>query len=279
MKPILHCLRPLAALLVTVMVWPLGAQELAQSVAVVLSTQGARSTVAGQARPLAVLDTLVAGSRVELAPGAQLVLATADTVWDLSGPGRVSVDAAGAHALDASARVMRRSAPSPQLLRLRPERVVQGAVKMRGDAQASLELLSPRGLVFNPAAWVFTWQGPGGKQRVELIDDEGELLASEELETMVWRLPSKLKLEGGREYLWRVLITDSNGKLREARTAFSVLPLSESRAWQAAAPQRSAPVAERVRYALALEQRGLESAARQAWQELKQDLPELEAKR
>lgn len=279
MNPTRHLLRPISTLLAVLLASPLAAQDLAQSIAVVLSVQGARSTLAGQPRPLNVLDTLASGSRIELAPGAALVLATADGVWDVSGPGRVSVDASGAHATDESARVQRRATPNPQLLRIRPERVVQGAVKMRGEAAADLELMAPRGLVLDQEAWLFTWQGPVGKQRVELIDDEGELLASEELDGKLWRLPGKVKLQADREYLWRVLIPEANGRIREARAGFSLLSQPESRAWLAAAPPRSAPVAERVRYALALEQRGLESAAKLAWQELKQDLPELGAKR
>ncbi|MEG2154212.1 MAG: hypothetical protein RRY41_04505 [Burkholderiaceae bacterium] len=182
-------------------------------------------------------------------------------------------------ALDAGAHVFKRAPLAARSLKLVPERVVQGAVKMRGQNESPLMLVGPRGAVMAREGLTLEWRGPAGTYRVELIDDDGRVVAAAELDRFSWLLPPAIRLVEGASYLWRVIALDAPGTRREARAEFSLLFAAERRQWMATRPSGQASVAERTRYALALEQRGLNAAAAAQWRELALERPALAQRR
>lgn len=247
---------------------------LERPVAVVLDLRGQAELRTGDINaPLQMLDTLPSGAVLRLAPGANVVAGYANAVWDLRGNGRFEVRADGIAALDPGASAKLRPAPPSRSLRLVPEQVVQGAVKMRA-AVATVVLAQPRGTVMAGEGLVFRWTGPAASFRFELIDDDGLVVAMTETEQHEWRAPATLRLNAEETYLWRVSWVDGSTR-REARAEFSLLSAAERAQWQAARPGAKASVAERSRYALALEQRGLVLEAAAMWRELALERPQV----
>jgi hypothetical protein len=247
-------------------------------VAVVLDLSGqARVQAPGaQDAKLALLQTLPEGSVLVLAGPARVALGYPREVLELQGAGRYRVGAQSVTALDAGARVSTPPAPAAvRALTLVPGRVAQGAVRMRGADSTELVLVQPRGTQWERNGLLFQWQGPPGRQTLELIDDQGELVASAELDRQEWSAPPVLRLEEGRDYVWRVTVSDAKGAQREARAGFRLLPAAQRSALVDARPAPSATVAERIRYALALEQAGLQEEAQRAWLLLARERPAL----
>jgi hypothetical protein len=260
---------------------PLVAARLAHAqapVAVVLDLSGqARWQAPGaQAAPLAMLQPLPEGSEVVLAGPASVVIGYPREVLVLQGAGRYRVGPQTVAALDTGARVRPQATPSTaRALTLMPDRVAQGAVRMRGADATELVLAEPRGTQWERTGLLFRWQGPPGMQRLELIDDQGERVASAELDRHEWSPPVVLRLDEGRDYTWRVMVSDAKGAAREARAVFRLLPAAQRAALTEARPGPGASVAERTRYALALEQAGLHEQAQRAWQLLARERPVL----
>lgn len=247
-------------------------------VAVVLDLSGqAQVQAPGQAgAALALLQTLPDGAVIELGGAARVALGYPREVLELRGAGRYRVGAQSVTALDAGARVRSQAAPpASRLLILAPERVAQGAVRMRGSDSTELVLAQPRGTQWERSGLLFQWQGPAGRQRLELIDDQGELVASAELDRHEWSPPPVLRLDEGRDYVWRVSVSDAKGAPREARASFRLLPAVQRVALTEGRPAPGANVAERTRYALALEQAGLQDEAQRAWRLLARERPVL----
>lgn len=247
-------------------------------VAVVLDLSGqARMQAPGQAgASLALLQTLPEGTVLELSGAARVALGYPRQVLELQGAGRYRVGPQSVAALDAGTSVRTPAAPpASRLLILAPERVAQGAVRMRGSDSTELVLAQPRGTQWERAGLLFQWQGPAGRQRLELIDDQGELVASAELDRHEWSPPPVLRLDEGRDYVWRVTVSDAKGTSREARASFRLLPAEERVALTEARPLPVASVAERTRYALALEQAGLQDESQRAWRLLARERPAL----
>ncbi|MEF9995824.1 MAG: hypothetical protein RR784_04490 [Burkholderiaceae bacterium] len=92
--------------------------------------------------------------------------------------GRYEVRRDSIVALDAGARVFKRVPLAARSLKLVPERVAQGAVKMRGQNESPLMLVGPRGAVMAREGLTLEWRGPAGTYRVELIDDDGRVVAA-----------------------------------------------------------------------------------------------------
>lgn len=247
-------------------------------VAVVLDLAGQarmQAPGAGDSR-LSLLQILPEGSVLVLTGSSRVALGYSREVFELQGAGRYRVGARSVTALDAGAHVRpHRAAPAARALTFVPERVAQGAVRMRGADSTELVLAQPRGTQWERSGLLFQWQGPPGRQRLELIDDQGELVASAELDRQEWSPPPVLRLEEGRDYVWRVTVSDAKGAPREARASFRLLPVAQRTQLAAAHPAADASVAERVRYALALEQAGLQEAAQRAWQVLARERPAL----
>jgi hypothetical protein len=70
-------------------------------------------------------------------------------------------------------------------------------------------------------------------------------------------------------------VSDAKGVQREARAGFRLLPAAQRSALVDARPAAGASVAERIRYALALEQAGLQEEAQRAWLLLARERPAL----
>lgn len=271
-------MRTLAKLIIGLVLAAAGLARAQAPVAVVLDLSGqARVQAPGaQDAKLALLQTLPEGSVLVLAGPARVALGYPREVLELQGAGRYRVGAQSVTALDPGARVSTPIAPAAvRALTLVPGRVAQGAVRMRGADSAELVIVQPRDTQWERSGLLFQWQGPPGRQTLELIDDQGDVVASAELDRQEWSPPPVLRLDEGRDYVWRVTVSDAKGVQREARAAFRLLPAAQRTALADARPAAGASVAERTRYALALEQAGLQEQAQRAWLLLARERPAL----
>ena len=108
----------------------------AQPVAVVVDTAGAGSVKVGDAtNKAAIFELLPAYAVLQLGASGRMVVLymRSGDEFTIDGPSTVSVGASQLVAMDGRAPV-RRTPPAGQEVRLRPERVAQGGVVMRGVA-------------------------------------------------------------------------------------------------------------------------------------------------
>jgi|RhiMethySRZTD1v2_1073278.scaffolds.fasta_scaffold68001_3 hypothetical protein len=212
--------------------------------------------------PLKLLAELPANAELALAGDSQVVLFyLADgNEWTLKGPGRFRLAAQAPLAQKGAAVPRARvSAAAFQDLKLRPGRLAQGGVVMRGKG-----LLSPvREVVLGPDVR-FIWEslGEGVVYQFELVDTTGQRLFQSETPDTEVRLPAGLQLTPGNEYYWSIRGRDAAGTQTFYRAAeFQMADTATRRRLESARPGPDAAVADRVLYAALLDGAGAHSAA------------------
>ncbi len=252
----------------------LAQQAATQPVAIVTDVQGAATYGSAVASPVSILSQLNAGDRMKLTPGARVaMLYYADGAqFDARGPGTVVLDASRPRASE-GAVVEPRPTAGGSAVRLKSAGLVQGAVVMRN---IGLRVVAPDPLVLSTRpelAW--TDSRAEATYDVSLIDAAGTKVFQTATSTRSVTLPESVKLVPGRSYAVQVAARVRDIGVQTARAEFKIAP-DDLRAQAAALAPKSpdAPVAERVAYALWLDQNELRDEARKWWAGLAQARPE-----
>jgi hypothetical protein len=221
--------------------------------------------------PLSILTELRDGARVRLDPGARLVALYVGSgeQYDAAGPGDVEFRAARPEATG-GASVVRRPGRD---IRLRTTGLAQGGLIVRS---AGLRLLTPVASTVLEPSPEFVWQDlrSGVRYRFVLAEEGGATVLEAETEARSLRLPSGRALRSGARYRWEISVPVEGGQSQTVTATFRMAS-PELRAQAAAMrPGGASSVAERVAYALWLEQNGLQDEARRWWRELSAARPE-----
>lgn len=212
--------------------------------------------------PLKLLAEVQANTELALAEGSQVVLFyLADgNEWTLKGPGRFRLAAKAPVPVKGAAAPQVKSAGTAfQELKLRPGRLTQGGVVMRGR-----RLVSPVGETVLGPDVRFAWEsfGDGITYQLELVDSAGTRLFNAETTDTELVLPGAVQLTPGGEYYWSVRGRDGTGAQAFYRAAeFRMADIATRRRLEAARPAPDAPVADRVLYAALLDAAGARSDA------------------
>lgn len=251
----------------------------AQPIAIVTDVQGTALYGAAAAAPVSILSQLNAGDRVRLSPGARMaVLYYADGAqFDIRGPGAVALEANRPRPSDGAVAEPRPTAGMPAV-RLKSGGLVQGGMVMRS---VGLRIVAPDALVLATQpelAW--TDSRSEATYDVALINAAGTRMFQAETTARSANLPENVRLEPGQTYAMEVSVRVRGARVQTARAEFKVAPEDLRVQARALAPASAdAPVAERVAFALWLDQNDLRDEARKWWSGLAQARPEQSALR
>ena len=246
---------------------------IAKQVAVVTDVQGAAALAGAPAAPVAMLQQLDAGQKLRLSAGARVALLYyADGAqYELRGPGDVSLDAQRPQASQ-GATVQARAAAGPATVRLAPGGLVQGAVVMRN---LGLRVAAPDPQVLSTRpdlAW--TDSRTGTVYDVAVIDASGARVFETTTPERGAKVPDARPLAPGQSYALQVTARIGKEVVQVARAEFRIAPATLQAQAKALAPAQDAAVADRVAYALWLEQNDLRDEARRWWAAVAQSRPE-----
>ena len=245
----------------------------AEPVSVVTDVQGPATMANAAGTPVAILHPLNAGDKLRLAAGARVALLFyADGAqYDARGPGEITLEAQRPQA-SSGAVVQARAATAPSAMRLKPGGLVQGAVVMRN---LGLRVVAPDPQVLSPRpelAW--TDSRTGTVYDVAVIDASGARAFEQTTTARTAQVPESRALAPGQSYALQVTARIGDQVVQVARAEFRVASADLQAQAKALAPSTDAPVAERVAYALWLEQNDLRDEARRWWAAAAQSRPE-----
>jgi len=241
-------------------------------VALVADVQGrAVLQTSGATVPLAILAELRDGARVRLDPGARLVALYVGSgeQYDATGPGEVQFGAARPEA-SGGASIARRQGRD---IRLRATGLAQGGVVVRS---AGLRLLTPVAATVLGPSPEFGWQDlrASVRYRFVLAEEGGPVVHETETEARSVTLPAGSALRPGSRYRWEVSAAADGGQRQTARATFRVAPEDLRAQADRLRPGAGAGFADRVVYALWLDENDLHVEARLWWRELSAGRPE-----
>ncbi len=249
----------------------------AEPTALVTDLQGGAAKSGGGR--LAILAELGAGAQLELETGARVTVAhfASGRQFDLDGPGSFRLTAAGVEGADGG-RVTARAPLAAVFrdVRLRPARVAQAIISMRGSADdVPLRLVSPVGTWVLEDRPAFRWQPIAGvaSYRFQLTDNTGRVLHETGASEPSAVLPESIMLQAGETYAWQVDATLPDGRVADGWTEFGIAGADRRKRLEAARPGAGASFSDRVLFALLLDDTGLREAASAVWDELARERP------
>ncbi|MDM0113904.1 hypothetical protein QTI66_17235 [Variovorax sp. J22R133] len=250
----------------------------AQAAALVVDRIGEVSSAAPNLpQPVATLATLPVGSRIQLARGASLTVLymPSGDEYTVTGPGDALVDSGGV-SVSGGASVKRRAltaAPAPQL---RSDSIAMGGFVARSGG---LRARAPDGVLTAPPARL-AWESlmTRAKYRVEIRDATGTLLFEQLTTGLTLAFPPDLQLRPDESYTWTVARQAVEGATPPAaRAIFSLASPAVRDDARRRAPDASSSFADRLVYALWLEEIGALGEARDLWQALYEQRPDEQA--
>lgn len=256
---------------------------LAAAVGMVTDLSGKAWTGDGaQRQPLAILAYLEAGTVVEVDKGAKLAITFYSPAEEqvFSGPARFRIEKQGIGRISGAAPAVQRlgalAADATGKELNQGGRRTQAAVRMRSVAfGASISGLSPDKTVVRSTTPRFAWSSPPdiGKYRLTLSAADGTAVLDESVSGNEWTLPADKALAAGKDYAWSLEASLADGRELAGKAHFSVLDAGVATRLAAEAPISGAPFSQRLRYAITLEQAGLNEEARLLWRELASERP------
>ena len=257
--------------------WTLLGAATAGAAALVTDLQG-QAALEGGAR-LALLAEVTPGARLALASGARLTLLVLETgeQFGLKGPGRFELRGSAVVALE-GAQPAKRALPVDGLqpLRVRPGEVAQATLVLRSLRQNDTpKPSSPRDTRVIDTRPVFRWSAAEGATgyRFALIDAAGQPVHEAQTAATEAVLPAGLELREGAAYSWSVEALPPGQRPRLAWADFAVVSAAERAALARLRPAGDAAFADRVAYALALDQCEAREAAQVQWRSLAAERP------
>jgi hypothetical protein len=228
--------------------------------------------------PLKLLVELDAGRELSLAADATVVVFYVGdgSEWVLKGPGRYRLAGKGPEAQGGAPAAQKRPGPPAfRDIKLRPDRVRQAAVILRGR---NLTLKSP---VNNDVVVTrdvrLTWALDNARDtefEVELVDSTGKRVLKEKTPGFEFVLPDDARLEPGQRYTWAVMAREKGlPQPLYAIGEFSVADPATRRRIENARPKADAPFSERVLFVALLEDVGAKGAAEEQRRTLAAERP------
>jgi hypothetical protein len=261
------------------------AAERAEPVCIVTDLSGKAQTQKDRGIvDVGVLTQFLAGTRTRLQPGARMVVLYLKTgeQFALSGPGLIRFGAQSPSALNGAEPVRLRPVTGKDgtPIRIRLADVTQAAVVSRSGTARPIQVLGPSDAVTLESRPVFRWQAPetGLEYRFVLEDSEGATLFSRLTADDLLELPPEITLEAGGSYVWTLSARAETGTVYLSRRRLSVADEATRTAAENFRPAADATIAERVAYAVWLDEAGLRDEATAQWRGIAADggpVPEL----
>lgn len=247
----------------TAAVFAAGSRAAAAPVAMVTDVVG---DVKQANEPLRILAELDAGRELKLAADATVVVFYVGdgSEWLLKGPGRYRLAPKGPEAQGGAAPAQRRPGPPGfRDIKLRPDRVRQAAVILRGR---NLTLKSPVNddLVLArdvKLAWALD-NARDTEFEVEIADAAGKRVLKEKTRVPEFSLPADARLEPGQRYTWAVMARERGlPQPLYAIGEFRIADAATRTRIENARPKAGAPFSERALFVALLEDVGAKGAA------------------
>jgi hypothetical protein len=257
--------------------WTVLAAAGASAAALVTDVQG-QASLDGGAR-LALLAEVEPGARFALASGARLTLLVLETgeQFGLKGPGRFELRGSAVAVIE-GAQPVKRMLPVEGLqpLRVRPGEMAQATLVLRSIRQNDTpKPSSPRNTRVIDTRPSFRWAAAEGATgyRFALTDAAGQVIHEAQTTATEVSLPAGVELKEGVAYSWSVEALPVGKRPRLAWSDFAVVSAAERSALTRLRPAEDAAFADRVAYALALDQCEAREAAQAQWRRLAAERP------
>jgi len=242
----------------------------------IIDVQG-EATLAG--KRVAILTGLPPGAEVSLAPAAKVVVVHTQNgrQFELIGPGAFRWASGRMEIVRPGELRVRESADATfGDLRIRTGRIAQASISMRGTpGESKLELVSPVSTWLLEPPKSFRWQPVAGaaSYRFQLTDSNGKVLHELRAAAPPVELPAGVVLEAGRTYGWQVQAELPAGRAVDGWTEFGVAGPDLRARVDRARPRADASFADRLLYALLLDELGLREEAGRLWEQLARERP------
>ena len=245
---------------------------MAQSVALVIDRTGVVSSARpGGTSAVAVLADLPVGARLQLQANSTLTLlyVRSGDEYTLTGPGECELKVEGP-SFEAS-RMRRRATEIAVPVKIRVDNVTLGGVVMRS---ATPRPIFPIGLLTTRPDRL-AWESllSEARFRVDLHEVSGPSLLQDPVGGLSLPLPPDLALEPGKRYEWTVSLADSDNATPTLARFEMASAEMQAQALRLKPPE-TASFAQRVVYAIWLEQVGAVGEARQFWATLAKERPD-----
>lgn len=248
-----------------------------------------------EARPVALVTDVVGdvknggeavGLLAELDAGREIAVGADSTAvvfyvgdgteWVLKGPGRYRLGSKGPEPQAGAPAAARRPAPAAfREIKLRPEKVRQAAVIMRGRNLTLAAPVNDDVVVTSDVrlSWVLD-NARDTEYEVELVDANGKLLHKSKTTNVQLALPDDVRLAPGQRYTWAVTARERGlPQPLYAIGEFRVASAATRARLDKARPKPDAPFSERVLFVALLEDVGAKSAAAEQRRALSSERP------
>ncbi|MBI3730880.1 MAG: DUF928 domain-containing protein [Burkholderiales bacterium] len=215
--------------------------------------------------------TLDAGTK------ASLSLYATRSVYQLTGPATVTIEKDGVTSLQGQKAVVRPMAE--KLVRAaETSNVIAGAVRMRQVPPRIVAVTPENNSLLLSQRPAFSWiSAEAAVFDISISDMDEKLIVSEKTKENNWQLPEKIELEEGATYRWQVAyVSAKDGKTYNARAEFKVASKAEATSLSELKPEDNAGVEDWVMYAAMLQSKRAFGEARQVWQQIARQRPDLQ---
>lgn len=243
-----------------------------------LQGKAATQPVSGKPLTLAITTEIAGEATVRLDAGAQLsvLYMNSGDEYQFSGPAKIRFGKAAPQVLSGAPAQKRAMARESKQVVVRLGSVTQAGLVMRNSGTGRIKLLSLAGTRTLETVPEFRWQPVSSADvyHFRLSNSMGQTLHEADLRDTSFRLPAAVRLERETTYAWEVSAQFEDGRRYTGVGDFRLASQELAAAVAAARPAADAPVAERVVYALWLEQQSLRDEAQRHWRALLAERPD-----
>lgn len=254
----------------------------ADPVALVLDVQGSAAVIQPHKSKLAVLSYLEPGTVLRVEPGAKVAVTYFYKAleYNFTGPAVVAIKPEMAQVISGNP-AQRRDLEETQTeavkkLALRPsDKLARATFEMRSMPK-TLRLLAPLNSAIVTTTPELSWESVPGVQHYRLViaDVRGLALVDETTSASSWRVPKDAALPMGKTYRWRVEAQFATRKVISPDGEFWIVDKAQAEKIARMTPPTNASFADRILYAVTLENLGLKEDAKAEWSRLAQERPE-----
>jgi hypothetical protein len=204
-----------------------------QPVAIVYSLSGEASLAAPTGRHLRLFDRLPSRATVEVGPGSRLALAFASGLrYEMEEGSRATLGTTDFASRSGPVHPLSRVPPLPCLAPIAEDDQPgprAGAVRIRAERISGLYPRRGAAIIAGEAVLRFKPVEKGGPYRVEVQDDEGQVVFRVDVEAPLVKVPGRALLPGAR-YYWTVRTLNRAGSVVRGEADFVALPKDAARA-------------------------------------------------
>ena len=245
----------------------------------VLDVQGSgKMEVNGTATKLQLLAYLQPKMQITVDAGskASLSLYANRAVYQLSGPATVIVEKDAIVSLQGQ-KIASKPMAEKLVRAAETSNVIAGAVRMRQVPPRIVAVSPENNALLLAQRATFNWiAAEPAEFEVSIHDLDDNLIVTEKVKENSWQLPEKIKLAEGAAYRWQVAyVSAKDGKTYTARAEFKLAGKEEAASLRELKPEDNATVEEWVMYAAMLQSKRAYVEARQVWQVIARQRPDL----